>query len=201
MLNCQLRLITAALHDPDVEADTLADDSRITYLPQDDDFFQRWAQGPTVTQTAGTVSPLTLFSSGIFQASTRLLATWALHVTSSSTADLVFTDSGGAYRLEAVAFTTEDGLSSPVALPDSPFSVRFAPETGRSWTVQALARPHLSLMSLLTGLHAFAPELFGTDPAYAGWRFLWESSPWPATRLAAFALALAKRTDALRGTV
>jgi hypothetical protein len=111
----------------------------------------------------------------------------------------------------SVTYITSDvvaGLSSPIALPTSTFTVRLllpAP-VGSSWTIMAALPPAEDPIAILTRIDALddqvKSELFGTDSTepYSTLRALWETSDDAPVRLGSIALALAYRTAALQAT-
>ena len=207
ILNYRLQELLTCIHTSPFADYVTAIDPRITYWPFNSSIFQKILAGPVVTALSGT-SPLYFLN--VNQAASvgnRIYFSWLLTIVNNATLKIdQYSDNARYGNTTYIAFTTTNGLSSPVLISDNGLSVCFNPVVGSQWRIDFLVKPSTSLRQVVADLdggisndtqNALFPS--GCPEPYATFGALWNQSDQIPLRIAGLTLALGYRMDNLPG--
>ena len=205
MLNYRLRQLLSLVHAGPLDEHTRSKDARITYWPvRSPDLFIDSFQSVSVSQTAGDRKNFYLLGNPQMLVTNRLLFQWRVLVLDNT--QVIVNQLSLPMLTNEYTYTLTDSISSIIPLSPSQLSFRFQEGAGSTWFIEAIARPLYSLAEVIEGLDvivqgAVREYLFGANPAepYATFRNMWLNSKQLPERLGGLVLALAYRTDELRG--
>lgn len=192
--NIQLARILGYLHTSPLAEYVTAADDRLTYRPNNiTAVFDR--MGTTVTNVSG--SPAVGWDGApAFPVSGRAFGSWS-----------VTTDGSGDYTVTSIGDVPRSGTTVPhdigdaVPLPGSRLSLVVEADAAGSWVAELLVPPAHNFAyaaQIGDGSSVFRPS---RSAAEAAWYLVWNHSPVAAMRAAAFAMALAARTDDVLGGI
>ena len=176
MLNYWAKKLLAYIRMSDLAKHVTGMDSRITYLPFDNMFFDECLASPSSETVSGT-DPLYVINRDPLTRGQRLLSKWVVHVLDGTTVRLTNeTDSG----VSEETYTLTNGLSGQHSLPGSPYlKVAFRATAGNIWTVKNVQRPRDGLHDLWMRLsvkhNALAERMFGEEEPYATLKYVWRN--------------------------
>jgi hypothetical protein len=117
---------------------------------------------------------------------------------------LTLTESTPPFNKLIIHYQVASGMTVPVVLPGSGYSVSVTPTPGSVWSVTILNRPLVGLAGIVSVLLSLSPDtltlLFGNPPVepYLTFRSLWRDSHQPALMLAALLTAFIYRAEGVR---
>lgn len=208
MMNYRLQQFLAVLHATELHEHVLAYDPRISYRPRrradffTDAFYYR--------ALPGSGAPSSLYLQGTPRADDaagRMEWSWQVRLDVGE-AQVWRLQPSAQLNPDVTALTYTDYLSQPVALPGSGLYFQAASQQA-NWTIEARGRPRRGLGDILRDLEALLDgnlggPLFGADldqEPDATYRRLWQEDDRDLYRLGAVLLAVARRTERLRGTM
>jgi hypothetical protein len=197
LLNLRLLQFMTLLHGSELAGALVLDDTRITYLPLDDDsFVNLWLAGPRVTRLTGTAEGIAS-RQGDFRRDDKLSWSWRLTADSGTQATIKWADETGTETTKVLTYSASS-LTGPVLLPGSTTAFTFVSTTGASWLIEDLARPASGLADIARRTDDISAEmeeeLFAGGLDDANLRSRHRDHPELLERLAARLIALARRT-------
>ena len=198
-LNYRVQELLRLIHNTELEEFLYWQDTRVTYLPFNDQLFEV-AVGGAVQTLAGDTS---LFIGGEAPVEYRgaLYSRWRVLATAADTLDIQQSYPVSVATTESLVFDT--ALSNPIPLPNTGMTLRvYEPSVGDKWLVTATARPADDLASITYKLSQLPAEtllwVFGLrqDEPWITFQNLWEQ-PQTAYKLAGFLCAYIWQLDLL----
>jgi hypothetical protein len=199
-INFRMRQLMTLLHSTEMADFVLQPDSRVTYLPFDTAPFFEQAFIPEIVQLGHSNL---LYLTGTLEANEGLgqaQQTWRVEATSPGLARItVQQPRATTYEIN---YALTGGLSVPIALPGSDFSIRFhSVPNGTAWRITAAGRPKTDLgdlyRRLLTSLgDAGVSQIFqpAVEPILT-YQKVWREHPYFAYRFSALLLGLAAQVE------
>jgi hypothetical protein len=200
-MNYRLRQFMSLLHGTRLETFVFNLDPRVTYWPvTDTTLYNPASYVPAITKLGATTADL--YIQNYYNATSFgvLKNTWNITVLDGSNVSIIQTEGGNTNTTATYSITS--GISSIVAIPNSPLSFFFQSGVGSMWTLSTLFRPAFTLAQVLANVTAGLTDtsfnaLFSVDEPYLTFQNLWLQRQELPLRLGAILLALTYRMHEL----
>lgn len=202
MLNYRIRSLLPLVHTPKFEQFVLELDSRITYVPFDNNFYDLSLVQATVDKVVGDNN---LIITGIKPTNDTTLY-HQFYIKIWNPTDVQIRRITEPTSTNTLSYTVTNGISDALPFTGFPMFFSFVPFTGSEWQVSFLITPTTKIGTLFTNLlinnSNDIETLFSTpqmDSTFIALRSIWTNHRQiMPNRLAALVVALVYRTEELR---
>ena len=199
MLNLRLQQYLTFIHSTELNGYAVVVDPRLTYWPFSTALMDRLLLGRTINESSGLGKQLSVVGSQFPEThESRLRQYWDVSVVDATTVSISYPDESGSLKTATASYTTTDGSSSLVSLPNSSLSVRFQTGGTPRWQIEQLCLPTYGPQDAIPQLETTLvgdtkAKLFDGNQFYVDLRDVWDKSAILPYRLGAVALAVAHR--------
>ena len=205
MLNYRLAQYMALLHSTELSGYVTSLDERMTYREVSRyDLYVPTTYTPSVQQLTGTLALPAVVGAPVAPEPEGRMS-YAFHLERTGSDELMVVQEAPEFQKRFLDLVFTDGLSAPVALGASGYSVQILQTAVNStWRITFCNRPAWDLGQIAEALAVLGEpillSLFGTGAAepYTTFRNLWQTHSELAYRLGGFLLAVIWRTEEIR---
>lgn len=198
MLNWRLQQYLTFIHATELHGYAIRSDGRLTYWPFNTDILDRLLLGRTVNEGTGSGKKLWVIGNQFPETQdSRLLRQWDVTVVDSDTVSINHSDNNGTLQTTTAEYTTTDGASSLISLPDSSLKIRFQTGGSPRWQIEEVGLPALDLPDIVSQLEQIVTgetktKLFTNEQDL---KDVWDKSVILPYRIGSVALATAYKIE------